>query len=397
MNVILITIDSLRADMPWTGYPRKIAPFLTELAAKSVVYERAYSMSSYTAKSISSLLAGRYPSTLYRSGAFFASFSPANFFFTEALQAHKIRTIGWHAHMYFGQNKGLDQGFDEWQLVPGLTFNSETDEHVTSDKMTALGIELLGKPANTSKQFFAWAHYMDPHDQYVKHPESPDFGRNNRDRYDSEVFYTDLFVKKLLDWAKTQPWFSHTAIIVSADHGEAFGEHQMYKHAFELWDVLTHVPLIIHVPGVPAQRILARRSAIDLAPTILDLMGCPAPPSLHGKSLVPELTGVGTAEERPFILLELPEDSHNAPRRALIQGAFKLATRDDSHQLSLYNLDQDPDELTDLAAKLPKKRDELKQLLDQAYVTNPSVEPYGGMRLRTGKRAAGPTGPTAPR
>ncbi len=383
--------------MPWSGYPRKIAPFLTELAAESVVYERAYSMSSYTAKSVSSMLAGRYPSTLYRSGAFFANFSPANVFFTEALQAHNIRTIGWHAHMYFGQHKGLDQGFDEWQLVPGLTFNSETDEHVTSEKMTALGIELLGKPVNTSRQFFAWAHYMDPHDQYIKHPESPDFGRNNRDRYDSEVFYTDLFVKKLLEWAKTQPWFSHTAIIVSADHGEAFGEHQMFKHAFELWDVLTHVPLIIHVPGVPAQRIVARRSAIDLAPTILDLMGCPAPSSLLGKSLVPELAGAGTAEERPFILLELPEDTHNAPRRALIKGAFKLATRDDSHQLSLYNLDQDPGELTDLASQLPQKRDELKQLLDQAYITNPSVEPYGGMQLRTGKRAAGPTGPTSPR
>ncbi|MDX2055251.1 MAG: sulfatase-like hydrolase/transferase [Polyangiaceae bacterium] len=395
LNVILITIDSLRADMPWTGYARPIAPFLTELAQSSVVYERAYSLSSYTSKSVSSLLTGRYPSTLYRSGSFFASFSPANVFFTEALQAHKIRTIGWHGHMYFGKDKGLNQGFDEWQIVPGITFNSETDEHVTSDKMTALGIQLLTKPENTSGQFFAWAHYMDPHDKYIKHPESPDFGRNNRGRYDSEVYYTDSYLKKFFDWCKTQPWFEHTAIIVSADHGEAFGEHEMYKHAFELWDVLTHVPLIIKVPGVPPKRILARRSILDLAPTILDLMDCPAPTSFMGKSLVPEISGEAPPEERPYILLELPEDSHNAPRRAIIKGAFKLYSRDDSHQLSLYNLDKDPGETVDLAEKDPKTKTELKALLDQAYAAIPRVEPFGGMALRTGRRAAGPTGPTA--
>ena len=71
--------------------------------------------------------------------------------------------------------------------------------------MTKLGIELLGKPANTGRQFFAWAHYMDPHDEYVKHKESPDFGKLNRDRYDSEVWHTDYFVNELLSWAKQQP------------------------------------------------------------------------------------------------------------------------------------------------------------------------------------------------
>jgi glucan phosphoethanolaminetransferase (alkaline phosphatase superfamily) len=72
LNVLLITVDSLRADMPWTGYPREIAPNLTRLAGRSTVYENFYSASSYTAKSVSSLLASRYASSLYRSGWFFA-------------------------------------------------------------------------------------------------------------------------------------------------------------------------------------------------------------------------------------------------------------------------------------------------------------------------------------
>ncbi|HLV66287.1 MAG TPA: sulfatase-like hydrolase/transferase, partial [Polyangiaceae bacterium] len=85
LNVLLITIDSLRADMPWTGYPRPIAPNLTELAKEAVVYPRAYSASSYTAKSVATLLTGRFASTLYRDGYFFAKYSAANLFFPEIL------------------------------------------------------------------------------------------------------------------------------------------------------------------------------------------------------------------------------------------------------------------------------------------------------------------------
>src|SRR5450432_1424064 len=239
-NVLLLTIDSLRADMPWTGYPRAIAPNLTKLAEQSVVYTNEYALSSYTAKSVAGFLSSRYPSTLYRSGYFFANYPKADTFLAEVLSAHGVVTTGWHGHLYF-RGVGLDQGFNTWQFVPGITFDPQTDTGITSQLMTELGIKLLSKPESTGKQFFAWAHYMDPHDQYNKHPESPDFGNKNRDRYDSEVFYADLWLGKLLDFARAQPWWKDTVLIVSADHGEAFGEHGFYKHAFEIWDVLTRV------------------------------------------------------------------------------------------------------------------------------------------------------------
>ncbi len=158
------------------------------------------------------------------------------------LKGHGVATTAWHGHGYF-RSAGLEQGFDTWQLVPGVEFNPETDEGITSQAMTELGLKLLRKPENTGKQFFAWAHYMDPHDQYNKHPEaSPEFGNKNRDRYDNEIFYTDLWLGKLLAFAREQQWWKNTVLIISADHGEAFGEHGFYKHAFEIWEVLTRVP-----------------------------------------------------------------------------------------------------------------------------------------------------------
>jgi len=392
-NVLLLTIDSLRADMPWTGYPRAIAPNLTKLAENSVVYNNAYALSSYTAKSVAGFLTSRYPSTLYRSGFFFASYPKSDLFLAEVLKQHGILTTAWHGHGYF-RSAGLEQGFDTWQLVPGVEFNPETDEGITSQAMTELGMKLLKKPENTGKQFFAWAHYMDPHDQYNKHPEaSPEFGNKNRDRYDNEVFYTDLWLGKLLVWAREQQWWKNTVLIISADHGEAFGEHGFYKHAFEIWDVLTRVPLMISGPGITPRRVDERRSHLDLAPTILDLMGLPPEPQFMGKSMLPELHGAAPENREP-ILSELTEDSHNPLRRAFILGDYKLLVLD-GRKYQLYNLSKDPGELVDLADTESAKLSELKRAYNQLYETLPMIEPYGGATLKGGATARGPLGPPA--
>ena len=393
-NVLLLTIDSLRADMPWTGYSRAIAPNLTKLADESVVYTNEYALSSYTAKSVAGFLSSRYPSTLYRSGYFFASYPKSDTFLAEVLSAHGVVTTGWHGHLYF-RGVGLDQGFNTWQFAPGIIFDPETDNSITSQLMTELGIKLLRKPENTGKQFFAWAHYMDPHDQYNKHPECPDFGNKNRDRYDCEVFYTDLWLGKLLDFAREQPWWKDTVLIISADHGEAFGEHGFYKHAFEIWDVLTRVPMLISGPGIKPKRITLRRSHIDLAPTILDLMGVPPEPEFMGKSFVPELFGA-TPDNREPILSELTEDSHNPPRRAVIQGDYKLTVIKD-RKFMLFNLTKDPGEETDLAETEPEKLAEMKQIYTKLYEKLPVVEPYGGVTLKEGGTANGPLGPKPPK
>lgn len=392
LNVLLITIDSLRADMPWMGYPRKIAPNLTKLASKSIVFTDAYSVSSYTAKSLPALLASRYPSTLYRDGWFFTGYSPANLFFPELLQKRGIRTLAGMAHMYFKRSKGLAQGFDVWRLVPGITFDPQTDNDVTSNKLTKLAIDILKKPKNTGKQFFAWFHYMDPHDKYIKHKESPDWGNKARDRYDSEVFYTDLWIGKLLTWAKKHPWWKNTALIISADHGEAFGEHGEYRHAFALWQELTHVPLMFYFPGVKPRRIDAATSDIDLAPTICDMMGVPESKTFEGRDLVPELYG-DVPPKAEIVMTDLPADSNNEEHHAIIDGDYKLIVYGMGYRYQLFDLKTDPGEKKDLAKTDKPELEKMKAVFKRKWSELPVVQAYGGMKLTNGKIANGPRGP----
>jgi len=391
-NVLLLTVDALRSDMPWAGYDKPIAPHLTALAAESVVYENHRSVSSYTAQTVATWLSGRYASTLYRTGMFFTNYFDTNTWITEAMQKKGIATAAVHAHLYFDRAPGLRQGFDEWKMVPGLSWNAQTDESVTGEKSAAAIIELLSDPARTGKQFFLWSHLMDPHDQYVKHEGSPDFGKDNRGRYDSEVWFTDQQVGKILDFAKKQPWWDRTVVIISADHGEAFGEHGMYKHAFELWEVLTRVPLLVRAPGAKPQRIAAARTHLDIAPTILDVMQVPPLAGFQGKSLAPEIYGEKPAESRVPIVLELAEDSNNPARRAIVVGSRKLIVFD-SGKKALFDLDQDPGELVDLAEKEPARVAELSAQLDAYFAKLPVVMPFGGNKLRSGRIAGGPKGP----
>ena len=342
LNVIVISIDSLRADMPWAGYPRPIAPRLTALEAKSVSYTHAYAISSYTSMSLGGLLGGKLPGEMKRDGYFFGTYPKEDLMFPELLQAASIHTLAAHAHAYF-KDATFRQGFDRWEVVPDITFKNTTDENVTSPKQEALAEKLLSEKACETGRFFAWFHFMDPHDMYQGHePEIAAWGRTMRDRYDGEVTFTDKYVGKLVDFIESKPWGPHTAIIVTADHGEAFGEHKQYVHGFELWENLVHVPLFFYVPGAPPRRIAAPRSAIDLAPTILDLFALPQEPTFEGKSLVPELYGAEAAPRD--VVLDLPMTSDSDRRRGLIHGKYKLIAFGEDKSFSVFDLESDPGE-----------------------------------------------------
>jgi choline-sulfatase len=340
-NVVLLSIDSLRADMPWSGYSRPIAPRLTELERKAVSYTRAHSVSSYTSMSLGGLLAGRLPSELNRSGYFFGTYKH-DVFFPKLLQRAGVYTMGVMAHMYF-KSAGFDDGFDDWRIVPGITFDPNTDRDVTSPQSEELAEKLLGDPANDSRRFFFWAHFLDPHDLYERHA-GIDWGKSSRDRYDGEVTFTDQHVGKLLDFIAGKPWAGRTVVIVTSDHGEEFGEHNMTRHGFEVWETLVHVPLMVVAPGAAPRHIDMPRSAIDLAPTILDFLGVPADASFEGKSLVSEIYG-GPTEERD-VVVDLPMTSDNGRRRALIHGSEKLICFDNDSYCKLFDLDKDPMEST---------------------------------------------------
>ncbi len=375
-GVVLISIDCLRADMPWAGYPRPIAPNLTRFAERSVRYSRAYSISSYTSMSVAGLLAGRYPSELARDGSFFNRYPRSNTFFPEALQSASIRTVAAHAHFYFRAGfAGFEQGFDVWELVPGIHTNWTTDVDITGDRHEAIAERILSDPANTSGRFFAWFHFGDPHDQYLPHPGIGPYGRTLRDRYDAEVTWTDRWVGRLIDFIGRQPWGAHTAVIVTADHGEAFGEHGMYRHSFELWEPLVRVPLLIALPGNAPRVIDQSRGHIDLAPTLLELYGLPVPRDLRGTSLLGELYG-GPTPERD-VVLDLPRTTIFDRRRALIHGTHKLLSIGEDRRFEVFDLAQDPGELRSLRTTDRVTWDDMVLRYRSAQSAITDVTPYG--------------------
>src|SRR5580704_17014783 len=166
-NVLLLTIDSLRADMPWAGYPRPIAPRLLALHDRAVAYAHAYAVSSFTSKSLGALVSGRYPSELARTGVFFTQYLRSNEMVCESLADAGVPCVAGMAHAYLAKGyAGFDQGFRDWRLVPGITFDFNTDPYITSDKLTPMAIEMLSDATLTRAPFFAWFHFMDPHDKY---------------------------------------------------------------------------------------------------------------------------------------------------------------------------------------------------------------------------------------
>jgi arylsulfatase A-like enzyme len=389
LNVLLLSVEAWRADMPWTGYGRAIAPRLTQLAAESSVWENHRAVSSHTPQALAALLSSRYVSSLYRDGAALTRFTADDTFLPEVLQAKGVRTIGVQANTYFDKASGFEQGFDVWEVVPGAGTGFTADAQVTSEQQASRLIELLGQAQNTDRQFFAWAHFLDPNDPYVSHADVPDFGKQPRDRYDAEVYFTDLWLGKVLEFARRQSWWGRTAVIITGDHGVALGEHGLSQHGSELWDVLLQTPLLIHAPGAKPVRIQPARSQIDLAPTVVELMGLPRVPEFRGQSLLPELYGAPAAA-RPVLLFELCEDSENPGLRALLAGDDKLIVPSAGGPERLFNLKSDPPELEDLGEAQPKKLRELAVRFEREWARIPSIEPHGGMKLRSGRLAQGP-------
>ena len=404
-NVVLFTVDTLRTDLGFLGYPKPTSPNLDELAKKATVFERAYSMASYTGKSVGPFMIGKYPSETLRDGGHFNTYFQKNTFVAERVRdgAH-VRTFAAHCHWYFRFPTGLNQGFDVWDtsaIPPGM---GDNDNSVTSERMSDLALKLLSNPANTSpgsyvaptgdggldggarddagaipaptamatidggagdpRRFFAWFHFFDPHAQYVPHATAPNGELANpaspaKALYDGEVWYTDLHIGKVLDYIKSQPWAEDTAIVLTADHGEAFSDHGMNWHGMEIWESLVRVPLVVYIPGAKPRRVAVKRSHIDLAPTLNELLGGPPDDEgqMDGTSLLADVyLPDGEEHEERDVFIDMPAGPYNGIRRAVITGptpGMKLINQG-GNAYQLFDLANDPREARDLATDKEK-------------------------------------------
>jgi arylsulfatase A-like enzyme len=377
-NVVLVTIDALRWELGYTGYPRKVSPNIDALASKGAIFSKAYALASYTSKSLGPMLIGRYGSETHRGWLHFNRFTREDTFVSERLQRAGIRTVSVQGHWYFFKNYGFERGWDvlDTKATPADQ-PIEGDRSSNSAELSDRIIAALEDPALESSQFFLWSHYLDPHAEYVAH-EGFDFGHRGRERYDGEVAFVDHHLGRVLAALERRTFASRTIVIISSDHGEAFGEHDLYRHGFELWEELVRVPLVIYVPGAGARTIDARRSAIDITPTLLDIFGV-APPAptdkgaLRGESLLADVLGPPghVARQRP-IYIDMPGGPYNDERQALIDGNLKIVTSG-GRPLGLFDLQKDPGEKRDLLDDKPLSRPMLdktkafRRALDEVY------------------------------
>jgi arylsulfatase A-like enzyme len=361
LNVLLITVDTLRADLGYAGNPRPLSPNLDALAAKATVFDRAYSLASYTGKSVGPLLIGKYPSETHRGWGHFNRYIGKDTLIAERLQKAGVHTVAVHAHWYFTGAFGLSRGFDvvDGSAQPPPGTDQDNDATVTGGRLTDAAIRVFSNPENTSQRFFGWIHYLDPHSEYARHPGAPSFGPGMRAAYDGEVWYVDHQIGRFLNFAAQQPWFEKTAIVFTSDHGEAFAEHGMIRHGVEIFEELVRVPFFIYVPGVAPHHVTPRRSAVDLVPTLLDLFGMQiGTPSnqfdfVSGQSLADDITmPPGHVPEERDVFVDMPPGPNNGERRALIHDNHKLYVSN-AVRYQIFDLEKDPGEKTDISDNRP--------------------------------------------
>ncbi|HEY7953675.1 MAG TPA: sulfatase-like hydrolase/transferase [Polyangia bacterium] len=373
-NLLVITIDTLRADR----LDEKHMPHLWALAQKSARFTHAYAQAPNTPRSFPSFLTSRYPSEVrwVKEDVNFPKLKDTaeNTTFFEALKAAGLHTVGEFSHFYLKQEYGIARGFDEWDNAGALTLHdSNTD--IAAPRITERLIAELKKLAGSGQRFALWTHYFDPHSRYMTHPEFPiaDSGlKGLQEKYDGEVAFVDEHLGKLFDALDRAGLADKTAIVVFADHGEAFGEHRfggtrMFFHGQTLYQELLRVPLVIHVPGLAARTIDTPVELIDLGPTLVDLVKAKRPPSFRGRSLLGALLGEPLSPEAIYAEL-LPAPSWNHLWRAIIEGDLALIHKISENATELYDLKSDATEQHDLAGRddrTVKMENALRALLNQ--------------------------------
>jgi arylsulfatase A-like enzyme/Flp pilus assembly protein TadD len=272
-NVLLVTIDTLRADRVGAYGARDVAtPTLDRLAARGVLFEQAMATVPLTLPSHASILTGQYPPTHgVRHNAIFRLADEAE------TVAERFSAAGFATGAVIGAAVldpafGLAQGFDHYDATLPEERSAAGGFH--ERPAAAVTDAALAWLRETDEPFFLWLHYYDVHSSY-KPPEP--FATRFRDHpYDGEAAYVDQELGRLLAELEKSERLAATVVAVTSDHGEGLGEHGEETHSYLIYESDLHVPLIIAGPGVPAgRRIPAVASNTGLAPTLLRLAGLP--------------------------------------------------------------------------------------------------------------------------
>jgi len=399
-NVVLVVIDTLRADhLPFYGYENQTAPYLDSLAARGVVFERAWSTSSWTAPATASIMTGLYPNqhgvtqgmklvqTMQQEGATTLTLNripTAIETVPKLMKSRGYRTFGITDNPNICKEEGFEGGFDRFK-------NFDYRNAPLVNRTLANWSDKI----KSSDGWFVYLHYMDPHFPYYEREpwyQAPPPGHDKnatserereiptlRATYDSEINFVDHHIRQALELLEVD---EETVIVIVADHGEELMQRSNDKqHEFKLYSELTHVPLVIVHPGaqLTRSRVPHTVSIIDILPTLREIIGAPASSVDAGESLVPYYTSPGELpDDRPvFAMRERLEVLGGQKKWAIMQRDDKLILTENEHgaKAVLYDMGSDWGELRDISKenliRVAELKADLAEMREQAQLFDP--------------------------
>jgi choline-sulfatase len=354
-NVLLVTIDTFRADRLGTG----ITPALDRLAASGLRFTTARAAVPLTLPSHTTILTGLLPPVhgVRENGVDALSD-------THPTIARLLKTAGYETAAFVGafvldRRFGLAQGFDTYDdqipRDPSATERLEAERPASTVVDRALAWLERRAPApgpQPQAPFFVWIHLYDPHAPYNPPAE---FRARTRTPYDGEIAFADAEIARVFEWLRAHGQIARTLVVVAGDHGEGLGDHGEATHGMLLYDSTLRVPLIIASPGRPAGVRDEAVSLVDLAPTIVRAAGATPPETMTGRDLLRDPRSVrlplGGPRDRQADLYsesEYPRVAGWSPLQALTDGRWMTIRAGVSTEV--YDLQNDPGEQRDVAA-----------------------------------------------
>lgn len=412
-NVLLIVVDALRPDrLGCYGYARNTSPNLDALAAEGVLFTDAMSHGPATVMATPALLTGRRPGehgmewVRWDEVRRYAKPGEDGRTLAELLREHGYHTAAISANPVLGEEIGLHRGFDSYDLSCA---QEDVWRAMSAAAVNQRAYEWLRRDGHAQAPFFLYLHYMEPHNLYCPPSEFCVFGRPGytpadtqlntemnlladsapdhrvtegvlsaqgfslrdverlSDLYDAEVLCSDHYLNELFRQLRDLGVYENTLIVVTADHGEAFLEHDTLEHSETLYQELLRVPLIMRGPGIAAGREIAHLvELVDVAPTILEAAGLPVTTPMSGTSLYKVISDREAITDDVGLAFLPPKEMY-----ALRLGSLKFIVSPE--RTELYDLATDPHEQTDLALSRPEDVTRLRKTLESQLHRHPAA------------------------
>ena len=348
-DLVLLTVDALRADHVFAyGYSRPTTPNIDALAKEGALFEHAYCPTPHTSYSVTSMMTGKYLRPLLVLGLGQDSETWAQY-----VRQYGFRTAAFYPPAVFFIDEARFTDFEQSRL--GFEY---AKVEFADPKLREAQVRDYLETAAADRSLFLWVHFFEPHEPYVRHSGHEFAGGtpDDIDSYDSEVATADEGIGRIVHVVREHR--PGAIFIVTADHGEEFGEHGGRYHGTTVYEEQARVPLVVAGPGVRGgTRVATVVQTVDLLPTVLSALGIPRPSRLRGRDLGPLLRGTADPSDPGFAFAETDDYA------LVAAGRFRLICQRQAAACALYDPAGDTLERHDIGPDDPKRLDELRDKL----------------------------------